>query len=129
MSGESHAADTIGTTTEHGTAKMTVATDGSVLRIRLDGDVDLLNATSIAAALRGLDRADNGRVVLELSGITYLDSVGIALLVDAARRFALARLEVSCVAPADTPAGRILRLTGLEGVLGIAPGDTPGVAG
>jgi len=93
--------------------------------VSLQGEIDLFNAADIGASLWAVHHDADSTVLLDLSGLTYLDSVGLALLVDTARRFALERVELSCLAPDETAAGRILRLTGLQDVLHVVSVASP----
>jgi anti-anti-sigma factor len=82
--------------------------------VRLSGEVDLQTITLLHAALDG--RIHNGRnVVLDCRHLTYMDSLGLKLLVDLhekGRRFVL-------VAPTPT-IQKILRITALDTLLPVA---------
>lgn len=50
----------------------------------LIGDIDMINAAEVRAALAGaVDTTSAAVVVVDLSGVTFLGSTGLALLVDA----------------------------------------------
>lgn len=50
-------------------------------RIVVTGEVDMATAPQIASAIDSLDRARAQRVVLDLSGVSFMDSTGLASLV------------------------------------------------
>ncbi len=81
--------------------------------LRLTGDLDLTTvAEARTALLRGIEAAPSPHLVLDLTGVRYLSSCGIALLLDAA---ALAqRLDTSLTTRAmrDSMSLRILELAG-----------------
>jgi anti-anti-sigma factor len=79
------------------------------LTLRLSGDVDLASVGSVRASLLG--RLDGGPVVLDTRRITYLSSAGVGLLLQAVEA-AHGRLQL--LVDPDSPAGRILALTGLD---------------
>jgi len=64
---------------------MTVTTtpiaDGYVLTI--SGDVDYSRSSELRAAILGVLRAPVARLIIDLSGVGYMDSSGVAVLVEA----------------------------------------------
>lgn len=80
---------------------------------RLDGEVDLSNASGLGQALR--DAVPNAALglVVDLSRVTYLDSAGIHLLFDLGSRLRRRRQELRLVVPETAPIRRILSLVGL----------------
>jgi anti-sigma B factor antagonist len=74
-------------------------TDGTVAVIAATGELDLSGAAVLEAELERLDDdPELGTVVLDLSGLEFMDSSGLRLIVladmrarDAGRRFALVR--------------------------------------
>ncbi|MTJ83929.1 MAG: STAS domain-containing protein [Telmatospirillum sp.] len=87
--------------------------DGGAV-VRLSGEIDLQNSPDLRREL--LDRvADGDPVVVDLAQVSYIDSSGIACLVEAyqmARRHGL-RFALAAVSPA---ALRVLRLARLDEV-------------
>jgi anti-sigma B factor antagonist len=59
------------------------ASGSDVLSVR--GDVDLASAPTLRRELRELLEQRGRRVVVDLSGVTYMDSSGIAVLIEGAR--------------------------------------------
>lgn len=72
------------------------------------GEIDLSNVDAIEAKVLRDVPAD-GPFVLDMSGVTFLDSVGIAMLDRIVRRVPSTRL----VTPARSPVSRLLDLVGL----------------
>jgi anti-anti-sigma factor len=60
--------------------------DGDVQIISLDGELDLANAELVGRELLRVEATDVRRIVLDLAGLTFLDSSGIRLLIAAAGR-------------------------------------------
>jgi anti-anti-sigma factor len=80
------------------------------------GELDLPHAAQVQAALDAAVPPATERVVFEMSGLEFMDSSGIALLVHAAQR---AR-EVEVRNP-SVIVRRLIELTGLTQTLRIAP--------
>jgi anti-anti-sigma factor len=84
---------------------------GSPDELRLSGELDLASVPELRDELLAGAKAATGPVVVDLTGVTYLASAGVSLLVelvDAAPGRVLLRAD------ADGPVGRVLRLTGLD---------------
>lgn len=66
---------------------VTVTGKGRELTARISGEVDHHGAREIMEVLdREIDAALPGRLALDLSGVTFMDSSGIAVLLRARRR-------------------------------------------
>jgi anti-anti-sigma factor len=79
-------------------------------QVILTGEIDLSNVDSLARALAAAPYASD-RVVIDLAGVTFLDSTGIAALVVAQRRAVVAGRRLT-VANAQGMVRRVLDLTG-----------------
>jgi anti-anti-sigma factor len=98
----------------------TVGTLGAALGAAIAG--------TLRAALHGVERG--GRLVLDLRGLSFMDSAGVHLLVALDRRAKREGFQLTLVAPA-APLDRAIQLCGLDQVLPfVAPGehDQPGLA-
>ncbi len=84
--------------------------------IAIGGEVDLSNAATLQAKIDEIVGADAERVVLDLSSLTFLDSTGIAVLVQLHNR--LGSVQVRNPTPV---VGRIIKVTGLQEVFGLEP--------
>lgn len=86
--------------------------DGTVT-LRLSGELDLAGAPELEAAIEDAMADADSRLVIDFSGLTFIDSTGIAILVAAmGDERAAGRLAfVPSTAPAVT---RVLKLTGVE---------------
>lgn len=92
-----------------------VADDGNV-RLALTGELDLAGAASARSAL--LCGLAFGRVLqVDLSGLTFIDSAGLGVLVRAAQ--ANGPDELRFLGPVTPAVGRVLTLTGGDDLLRI----------
>lgn len=85
-----------------------------VLTLSIIGELDLSSIESVSTAI---DKAWSGnphRVVFDLRGLTFMDSSGIALMLQVSRR--VGKVEVRDAAPMVR---RVIEATGLVEVLGL----------
>jgi anti-anti-sigma factor len=81
--------------------------------VTISGEIDIASAPGLRERLLGLLRSHASRIVIDLSGVTFCDASGLAVLVGASRRAGLLDGVVRLAAPAPLVA-TILRLTGLH---------------
>jgi anti-anti-sigma factor len=78
------------------------------------GEIESANAEELRAALAGRLTNESVGLVLDLSEATYLDSAGIELMFDLARRLRTHRQSLCLVVPEDAPMRRVLDLCDIE---------------
>jgi anti-anti-sigma factor len=101
---------------------------GDVVVASVDGEIDFANASELGAALaERLPRAATA-LALDLSRVEYLDSSGVELLFDLARRLAARRQAIRLVVPEAAPVRRVLELSAMESVVPM-DADLPGALG
>ena len=89
---------------------------GSVLVGRVEGEIESVNAEQLRRGPRRRLTNDSAGLVLDLSRVAYLDSAGIELLFDLARRLRTHRQRLRLVVPAAAPMRRVLDLCDIEEV-------------
>jgi anti-anti-sigma factor len=94
----------------HDLLRITVEPLEDARLIRAAGEIDL---SSVAALRRELDaaRAEAVTVLLDLSGVTFIDSSGLHLLLHASHSSAVSDWDFFVVRPSES----VLRLTELSG--------------
>ena len=81
--------------------------------VTISGEIDIARAPALREQLIGLLRPGASRLVIDLSGVTFCDASGLAVLVGVARRAGLLGGVLRLAAP--TPlVSTVLRLTGLD---------------
>ena len=80
---------------------------------RLTGEVDLSNSVRIGEQIRERVANHSLGVVVDLSGLTFLDSSGLELLFDLRQRLESRRQQLDIRVPADSPVRRPLELVDL----------------
>ena len=96
--------------------ELEISDDDGTPVIRLAGELDMTSADDVRAAIDGVLRRAPARVVFETSGLQFMDSSGIALLLSVAQQVP----EVELRAPSPI-VRRLIELTGLEETLRITP--------
>jgi anti-anti-sigma factor len=81
--------------------------------VTISGEIDIVSAPMLRERLLGLLRPHTSRIVIDLSGVTFYDASGLAVLVGASRRADQLGGVLRLAAPAPMTA-RVLRVTGLD---------------
>jgi anti-sigma B factor antagonist len=89
--------------------------------IEARGELDLAVAPELEAALAGEEPTGGSAVVLDLTGLTFMDSSGLRVILVAAERFEKSGKPWAVVLPDDSPVRRILALSETEQRLPIQP--------
>jgi anti-sigma B factor antagonist len=99
-----------------GLLRIEKTTDGPSFTLSLHGEIDLSNVHRAERELHSLDAGRrHERVILDMTGLEFIDSAGIAWLVREIRRAnGNGRLQVRGVTPSVR---RVLSLTGVEEML------------
>ncbi len=84
--------------------------------ITLRGELDLLGADPLRHAIAAALEPGARRLAFELEGLRFIDSAGLAVLIEASSR--VEELELRSVSPAVR---RAVELTGLSDVLRVTP--------
>ena len=109
------------TTTAPGLA-LPAQTAGGITIAELSGELDIACAPALREQLLGLLRP--GRLVIDMSKVSYCDAGGVAVLIGTGRRARLLGgfLRLAAVSP---QVGQMLHITGLRQQLGVSPPSRP----
>jgi anti-sigma B factor antagonist len=88
---------------------------GKILKVKLSGSLDIAGAGEIEAPLNAIS-AQNRKVIVDFSQVTFLASIGIRILVKTARSIGSkgGRLVVYNLNP---DARKVLRSTGIDAII------------
>lgn len=100
-------------------ATLTETTIGRTLHIAVAGEIDLSNAGDVEARVLGLATERLSRVVVDLTGVDYLDSAGLQVLFTLATRLEEAQVGLELVVPRDSPVRSAIDITGMSSVVPI----------
>jgi anti-sigma B factor antagonist len=89
--------------------------DTAVVEIR--GEVDLANAARVEQAIRDAEETEIGTILIDLSGVTFLDSTGLSVLLRARNRDRELLDRLRFVPSEHDQVTRILGLTGASEML------------
>ena len=92
--------------------------DDGVGVVRLTGEVDMYTAPQLKESMLGLIDGGAAKVVIDLSGVTFIDSTALGVLIGGVRRLHAAGGAMALVV-ATRPVGRVLSITGLDRVFAI----------
>jgi anti-anti-sigma factor len=98
--------------TMHEVARFQVRSSGDGFSLAPIGELDMASGPAFAAALDGMI-STLGEVVVDMSGVKFMDSAGLNVLCTAARSGAV---RLQCV---PDQVRRVIEITGLEATLGI----------
>lgn len=96
------------------------------LRVALRGELDLATAGRLQAVLAEPSAAS---VVVDLRGLTFMDSTGVRVLLQASEDASRGGWKLGFVMPRDGEAHTTLNETGINKLLPRADGYEPGAAG
>ena len=94
--------------------------DDEILTATIAGEIDISNTSELRRSIDA-QLADTTTVIIDLSATTFVDSTGVALLLDMASRLRTTRRTLYLVIPADAPIRRIATLTGLNKEVTVLP--------
>ena len=97
---------------------VTVGQDGLSTVVAAHGELDVLTAASLRTAIGSVIDDGHAHLVLDASGITFMDSTGIGVLVIAQRRTRASDGSFA-IAGAQARTLRTLSLTGLDRVFSL----------
>jgi anti-anti-sigma factor len=93
-----------------------VEQEGEARVIRPVGELDLSNTQKLDAELRGAIKDGTSEVILDLGGLSFIDSSGLRLLVFATA-MSRANGDRLRMLRGSAPVERVIQLTGLDGSL------------
>ena len=85
-----------------------------VVIVRLEGDVDLANTPTLSAEILEAIPNDAVGLVIELSDVRYIDSVGIRMLFTFVRSLHASRQGMAIAVPPDSQVRKLLKITHLD---------------
>ena len=92
------------------------ATNGSETRIELHGELDLAGGDALEREVDGGEEGQPGHLVIDLRGLTFIDSSGIASLIHAVQSARDAGTDIALI-QGPGPIKEMFEMTGLLGLL------------
>ena len=119
---------TVARTTEvrNGPLRAAVAEIGSVCTISLSGELDHSSVETLKKLLVEFEAGASETIVFDLDGLDFVDSAGIAVLLDAHLRLEGGGVRQMRIVPSsDASVRRIFTITGLDDRLPFVSGGPP----
>jgi anti-anti-sigma factor len=104
-------------------ATLTETTVGRTLHITVTGEIDLSNAGDVESRVLSVATDQLARVVVDLTGVDYLDSAGLQVLFTLATRLEEAGVALELVVPRDSPVRSAIDITGMSSVVPVRLSD------
>lgn len=95
-------------------------TEGPTTTLRVSGEVDLATADELNRAAAAALQAGPGALVIDLAGVTFLDSTGLAVLVAVTNQTTASGVRLTIRDPVPR-VRNVIRITGLGQFLPLAP--------
>lgn len=92
---------------------VTVDSTDEATVVSVSGELDIATAERLTKALAGVETQPNGRLVVDLSGVDFMDSTGLRLLIGANRRAGEGGYDFAVVT-GGSPAKRVFELTKMD---------------
>lgn len=94
-------------------AKLEITRSGAMTLVTLTGEIDLSNGEWLQSEIQESAVGSN-HLIVDLSGIDFMDSQGVRLLHDLAKSLSLTEVLFEVIAPSDGVAAHVLRLTRMD---------------
>lgn len=91
---------------------------GEWMVVEVRGEVDLYTAPQLREELTGLAEGGRSRIAVDLSGVEFLDSTGLGVLIVGLKRCREKDGSLALVGPRE-PVHKVLAITGLDKVFPI----------
>jgi anti-anti-sigma factor len=100
-------------------AGLAIGQEGEVTVARLEGEIDLSNAEPLRQQIADGVPNDSAGLVIDLTDVSYLDSSGLRLLFDLARRVERRQQRLATVIPRGSPVRDLIAIVGGASMLGV----------
>jgi anti-anti-sigma factor len=105
------------------TARVEARTEDGSVHIALSGEIDLANAATVEDELRAAISHQPSAVSVDLTNLTYMDSVGISILFALVSRLKPLQITLKLIVPLDAPTRRLIEISGIETFASLQPGS------
>ena len=95
--------------------------------VRLSGDLDVFLKAQLEKELQA--QPVGGTLIVDLTAVSFIDSAGLTVLIDAQKRAARAGGTLRLIVREDQQVYRILQITGLTRMFKIFPTEAAATAG
>jgi anti-anti-sigma factor len=109
-------------------ATLRVRERGGIVMAVVEGEIDLSNAPSLLVELASSVPNTARGLLLDMTGLEFLDSSGVHMLYDVADRLMTRQQRLAVVIEVDAPPRRAIELSGTEPAAWLFPDQTSALA-
>jgi anti-anti-sigma factor len=99
-----------------GALAMTSRRDGDEHVLRLEGELDIARGADVEREIVRIEQTDVKRIVVDLSGLTFIDSTGVRILLQAEARSRADSCRLTLLRP-PASVGRVFVVCGVDSLL------------
>ncbi|RUO97405.1 STAS domain-containing protein [Hyphomicrobium sp.] len=103
-----------------------VVLPGGIIKLKVTGPLDIAGAGEIDAPFNAIS-SKNDRIIVDFKDVTFLASIGIRLLVKAARNIAKRNGRLIVFSPTDD-ARKVLRSTGIDSIVPVVADEAAAIS-
>ncbi|NKQ54607.1 STAS domain-containing protein [Amycolatopsis sp. K13G38] len=96
---------------------------GDMVCIQVSGEIDLANASLVQEKINAAITNEVRTVVIDMTGLEYLDSAGLRVLFTLADRLRVLQMTLELLVPPNSPVRKAVELSGLEPLARLRPGQ------
>lgn len=111
----------------HGSLHIHAEQWNGVVRLRFEGELDLASEDTVQRALSNAARTARSEVVVDLSGLAFIDSTGLSLLLRAHQRGEKGESAPIRTVGARGVVAKVLKVSGVDRVLANGSEGHPGM--
>ena len=100
-----------------------LSSHGGIPVLSVRGEIDVASAPRFQASVTDLLAWSSDTLIVDMSEVTFIDSIGLGVLIDAEKRSRAANKSLRLVVT-QPPVRRLLELTGLDEVLSVVASAT-----
>jgi anti-anti-sigma factor len=109
-------------------ATLRVRERGAIVLAVVEGEIDLSNASGLRGELTAAVPNSSNGLLLDLTGLEFLDSSGVHMLYDIADRLSTRQQRFAVVLEPDAPPRRAIELSGVEPAAWLFPDQASALA-
>jgi len=94
-----------------------VLTEDGIVIAAVSGEIDLSNAARLTGNITGAVTNEATALIVDLSDVTFMDSAGVRMLLELAKRLEWRDQALRLMVPADSLIRKVLTVSGVDGVV------------
>lgn len=100
-------------------ASIRFVNEGDIVIAMVTGEIDLSNASRLLMTVTDAVANEATGLIMDLSDVAFMDSTGVQMLLELAKRLEWRDQAMRLVVPDDSHIRKVLMITGFEGVVAV----------